>query len=193
MVTLPAISFSYDALVPYIDAKTMEIHHSKHHQTYVDKYNAVITKYPDLDKLPVEDVLQQLTNVKVDEKDRMAIKNHGGGVSNHTLFWTMLGPTKQIDTQLVDRITKTFGSVDVFKEQFSQAAVNHFGSGWVWLVENEKKELAIYPLPNQDSPLTLGHTPLITLDIWEHAYYLTYQNRRAEYITNWWNVLKLIP
>lgn len=192
MVTLPALSFSYDALVPYIDAKTMEIHHSKHHQTYVDKYNAVIAKYPDLDKIPVEEVLQQLTSINVDEKDRMAIKNHGGGVSNHTLFWTMLGPTKQVDEQLVSRITKTFGSVEVFKEQFSQAAVNHFGSGWVWLVENEKKELVIYSLPNQDSPLTLGHTPIITLDVWEHAYYLTYQNRRAEYITNWWNVLKLI-
>jgi len=193
MVTLPALSFSYDALAPYIDAKTMEIHHSKHHQTYVDKYNAVIAKYPELDKIPVEDVLRQLTSIKVDEKDRIAIKNHGGGVSNHTLFWTMLGPTKQIAAQLVDRITKTFGSVQIFKEQFSQAAVNHFGSGWVWLVENEKKELVIYSLPNQDSPLTLGHTPLITLDVWEHAYYLMYQNRRAEYIASWWNVLKLIP
>lgn len=192
MITLPTLSFSYDALVPYIDAKTMEIHHAKHHQTYVDKYNAVIAKYPDLDKIPVEDVLKRLTGIKVDEKDRIAIKNHGGGVINHTLFWTMLGPTKQIDEQLVNRLTKTFGSVEVFKEQFTQAAVNHFGSGWVWLVENEKKELVIYSLPNQDSPLTLGHTPIITLDVWEHAYYLTYQNRRAEYITNWWNVLKLI-
>ena len=147
MVTLPALSFSYDALVPYIDAKTMEIHHSKHHQTYVDKYNAVIAKYPDLDKIPVEEVLQQLTSINVDEKDRMAIKNHGGGVSNHTLFWTMLGPTKQVDEQLVSRITKTFGSVEVFKEQFSQAAVNHFGSGWVWLVENEKRNwLSIHSL-----------------------------------------------
>jgi len=192
MATLPTLSFSYDALAPFIDAKTMEIHHSKHHQTYVDKYNAVITKYPDLEVLPVERVLQQLPSLNVKENDRIAIRNHGGGVVNHSLFWSILGPVKQVDSQLSERVIHAFGSLDTFKEQFTQVAVNHFGSGWVWLVENEKRELVIYSLPNQDSPLTLGHTPILTLDVWEHAYYLTYQNKRAEYIANWWNICKIL-
>jgi Fe-Mn family superoxide dismutase len=193
MIMLPNLSYPNNALEPYIDARTMEIHYGKHHKTYVDKYNAVISKYPQLEVLPVEKVLSDLTLIKVDEKDRVAIKNHGGGVHNHNLFWSILGPKKEVDEKLTERIMKTFGSLDTFKEQFAAVSVNHFGSGWAWLVENEKKELVIYSLPNQDSPLTLGHVPILTLDVWEHAYYLTYQNRRAEYVANWWNVLKLLP
>lgn len=192
MTTLPTLSFPYDALAPYIDAKTMEIHYSKHHQTYVDKYNTVIGKYKELENLPVEEVLSKLQTIAVDEKDRIAIKNFGGGVANHTFFWSILGPTKTLDQSLIEKITKTFGSLDVFKEQFTTSAIGLFGSGWTWLVEDAEGKLIIYSLPNQDSPLTLGHTPIITLDVWEHSYYLSYQNRRAEYITNWWNVLKLI-
>jgi Fe-Mn family superoxide dismutase len=116
----------------------------------------------------------------------------GGGHVNHAFFWTIMGPKKNPDKLLIDRITKKFGSVDAFKKLFTDAAVGHFGSGWAWLVENEKKDLELYTTPNQDSPYLSGHTPLITLDLWEHAYYLKYQNRRAEYVANWWNVLKLL-
>jgi superoxide dismutase, Fe-Mn family len=193
MITLPKLTYGFDALEPYIDAKTMEIHYSKHHQTYVDKYNAAITNYPELQTKTVAEVLMGWNQLSIDEKDKKAIKNHGGGVFNHSFFWSILGPKKEIDQTLVDAITKTYGSVDTFKEQFTAAAVGHFGSGWAWLVEDEQEKLQIYSLPNQDSPILTNHKPLIALDVWEHAYYLKYQNRRAEYVTNWWNVLKLLP
>jgi len=188
MIILPPLSYAYDALVPYIDAQTMEIHHGKHHQTYVDKYNSVIEKYPELSTLIIEDVLKKLSTLSIDEKDKKAIQNFGGGVLNHNLFWSIIGPKKNVDDQLTKRITNTFGSIEIFKKQFEEIANTHFGSGWTWLVEDEKNMLQIYALPNQDSPLSLGHTPILTLDVWEHAYYLHYQNRRAEYVHNWWNV-----
>ncbi len=192
MITLPELAYKYDALEPYIDAETMRIHHTKHHQAYIDKLNAVLEKYEILKKTPVEDLLKRLPSFNMDERDRTVVKNSGGGHLNHAFFWTIMGPKKSTDKPLVDRIVKTFGSVEDFKNRFSELAVNLFGSGWVWLVENGNKELELYTSPNQDSPYRLGHTPKIALDVWEHAYYLKYQNRRAEYVANWWNVLKFI-
>jgi len=192
MITLPALPYTYNALEPFIDTKTMRIHHTKHHQAYIDKLNAVLEKYEILKKTPVEDLLKRLPSFNMDEGDRTVIKNSGGGHVNHAFFWTVMAPKKAIDKSLVERIVKTFGSTEDFKKRFSELAVNHFGSGWVWLVENGNKELELYSTPNQDSPYLLGHTPKIALDVWEHAYYLKYQNRRAEYVANWWNVLKLM-
>lgn len=190
--TLPQLPYSYDALEPYIDAKTMEIHHTKHHQAYVDKLNAALEKYPDLREKPLEDLLRELEALNVEEKDKTAIRNHGGGHWNHSFFWQIMGPKKEVNDVLVKEITDDFGSLDEFKEQFNEAAANHFGSGWAWLVKDENGKLKVYSLPNQDSPLMKNHTPIIGLDVWEHAYYLKYQNRRPEYIEAWWNVLKLL-
>jgi Fe-Mn family superoxide dismutase len=190
--TLPKLNYAYDALEPFIDAKTMEVHHSKHHQTYTDNFNAVIAKYPDLADKSAEDILKNLNSLKVDEKDRNVIKNQGGGYLNHKFFWEIMAPKKELDKALIKEIEKDFGSLQVFKMMFSELAVKQFGSGWAWLVRDEKGILKAYSLPNQDSPLTLGHTPIFCVDVWEHAYYLKYQNRRAEYIDNWWNVLKMI-
>ena len=200
--TLPPLPYSYDALEPYIDAKTMEIHHTKHHQAYIDKLNAALEKYPKLFEKSAEELVASLNSLEVDDATRLAIRNHGGGVVNHNFFWQIMGhvspkahrggPKKEIDEKLVEEIKTTFGSIDEFKKQFSDVALKHFGSGWAWLVHDRDGKLQIYSTANQESPLTLGHTPLITIDIWEHAYYLKYQNRRAEYIENWWNVLKLI-
>ncbi|MDP3991523.1 MAG: superoxide dismutase [Candidatus Colwellbacteria bacterium] len=190
--TLPQLPYVYNALEPYIDARTMEIHHAKHHQGYVDKLNTVLEKYPDLREKPLEDLLRSLNDLGVDEKDRTAIRNHGGGHLNHSLFWQIMGPKKEQGEALVSEIEKTFGSVDEFKKLFSEVAATHFGSGWAWLTRNEAGKLLLYSLPNQDSPYLKNHTPIIGLDIWEHAYYLKYQNRRPEYIEAWWNVLKLI-
>lgn len=190
--TLPKLDYAYDALEPYIDAKTMELHHGKHHQAYLDKFNAVLEKNPQLKYDRAEELLMNLNKLEVSEDDRKVLKNHGGGFVNHAFFWKLMGPEKEVDNDLAAEIKKTFGSVDDFKTKFNSAAVGHFGSGWVWLVRDENKELKIYSLPNQDSPLTLGHQPVFCNDLWEHAYYLKYQNRRAEYIENWWNVLKLL-
>lgn len=189
---LPSLPYSYDALEPYIDAKTMEIHHSKHHQGYVDNLNRVLEKYPDYQKKDLKDLLRNLSLLKMARVDKLALRNNGGGHLNHALFWEIMGPKKEIDEGLVKKIEKEFGSVEEFKKIFSQTAISHFGSGWAWLVFDEKKRLKVYSLPNQDSPYLKGHTPIIGLDVWEHAYYLKYQNRRAEYVQNWWNVLKLI-
>ena len=188
---LPKLAYTYDALEPYVDAKTMELHHSKHHQTYLDKFNAVLEKYPDLSLPNAEDFLIQLKDLKVEEADRAQIKNHGGGFVNHDFFWKVMAPKKEVDNALVDELTKEFGSVDEFKKVFTDASVKHFGSGWTWLV-NSNGKLKVYSLPNQDSPLTAGDKPLLALDLWEHSYYLKYQNRRAEYIDAWWNIVKSI-
>lgn len=190
--TLPKLSYPYDALEPYIDAKTMEIHHSQHHQTYVDKLNTALEKYPQLQAKPVAELLRDLNSLPVDDTDRTAIRNHGGGVYNHNLFWEVMGPNKEIDQALVEKLNERFGSIVEFKKLFSAAAAGQFGSGWAWLVSDQAGVLQVYNLPNQDCPLTLGHTPIIGLDVWEHAYYLKYQNRRAEYIEEWWNVLKIL-
>jgi len=189
---LPKLNYAYDALEPYIDAQTMEIHHTKHHQGYTDKFNAVLEKYPELAEKSVEEILSQIDNLPVDEADRVAIRNNGGGYANHKLFWEIMDPSKEKNESLVERVTETFGSVEAMKELFNEAATKQFGSGWAWLVSNIEGNLEIYSTPNQDSPLMQGHTPIIGLDVWEHAYYLKYQNKRPDYINAWWNVVKIV-
>jgi Fe-Mn family superoxide dismutase len=152
----------------------------------------VVEKYPDLDNMGVEELLKNLSSLKVDETDRKIIQNHGGGHANHSLFWKLMDPANKVDDMLASDIKTTFGSTDEFKKQFSDAALKIFGSGWAWLVKNDSNKLSILGLPNQDSPLSQGLTPILGLDVWEHAYYLKYQNKRAEYIENWWKVIKLI-
>ena len=194
---LPKLPYDYDALEPHIDAQTMEIHHSKHHQAYVDNLNKVLEKYPDLAERKLEDLIGDLHDLPMAEEDKKILKNNGGGHLNHSLFWQIMGPEKEVDNQLVKDIESEFGSIDSFKEQFETAAKTHFGSGWAWLVRDDSNKLKVYSLPNQDSPLMHpphlnGHTPIIGLDVWEHAYYLKYQNKRPDYISAWWNVLKLL-
>jgi len=189
---LPLLDYSYDALEPYIDKQTMEIHHTKHHQAYIDKLNTVLEKYPELQEKNLEDLMKELNNLTIDEKDKTTIKNHGGGHLNHSLFWNIMNPEKSIDEKLTTEIEKTFGSLETFKKLFSDAAASQFGSGWAWLIQDDSGALQIYSLPNQDSPYLKNHTPIIGIDVWEHAYYLKYQNRRTEYIENWWKVLKLL-
>lgn len=189
---LPKLPYAYDALEPYIDAKTMEIHYTKHHQAYIDKLNVVIAKHKMLQEKKLEDIMSELDSLTIDEADKKMLRNHGGGHLNHTFFWNIMGPKKDIDEELVENITKTFGSIEEFKKQFSQTALNHFGSGWAYLACDQNEKLLIYSLPNQDSPRLLGHRPLIGLDVWEHAYYLQYQNKRSEYIENWWSTLAII-
>jgi superoxide dismutase, Fe-Mn family len=193
MFRLPKLPYEYNALEPYIDAKTMEIHYTKHYQAYADKFNAVLEKNPSLKGMPAEEIIANLNGLDVSDADRAAIRNHGGGFVNHSFFWTMMSPKKEIDQKLVDEIKKTFGSIEDFKKQFADAALSRFGSGWVWLVKHKDgKNLEICSTANQDSPLSEGHAPIITLDVWEHAYYLKYQNRRAEFIDAWWHILKLL-
>ncbi|HAT03197.1 MAG TPA: superoxide dismutase [Candidatus Magasanikbacteria bacterium] len=189
---LNKLLYSFDALEPYIDARTMEIHYTKHHQAYCDNFNKALENYPELQEKKAEDILRGLNSLPVSEADRVKIKNHGGGYVNHNIFWSIMDPKKETDYNLKMKITETFGSVEKFKEEFSNTAKMLFGSGWVWLVRDKNDKLEICALPNQDSPLTLGHEPILALDVWEHAYYLKYQNKRAEYIENWWNVVKII-
>lgn len=186
---LPKLSYSYDALEPIIDAKTMEIHHTKHHQTYVDKLNLALEKYPELQKKKIEELLKDLN--KIPEDIRNAVRNHGGGHYNHSLFWEMMTPNvkdKEAKGKVVDAIVKTFGSIDKFKEQFNSTALNRFGSGWAWVVSNKGK-LEICSTANQDSPISEGKTVLLGLDVWEHSYYLKHQSNRKAYVENWWNVV----
>lgn len=189
--TLPPLPYAYDALEPHIDARTMEIHHTKHHQTYVDKLNEAIHK-PEgetFHNLSVEELLKQINSIP--ESIRAAVRNHGGGHYNHGLFWQWMTPhakEREFKGDVADAIKKTFGSLDVFKEQFTAAAVSRFGSGWAWLVLHNGK-LEIYSTANQDSPLIEGKTPLLGLDVWEHAYYLKHQSKRADYSAAWWNVV----
>lgn len=189
---IPQLNYPYNALEPYIDAQTMEIHHGKHHQAYIDNLNKVLEKYPKISEDKLEDLLGKLDSLKMDEKDKKMLRNHGGGHLNHSLFWQIMGPKKETDEKLTEEIKSAYGSVEEFKKLFTETATKHFGSGWAWLVRNHEGKLEIYSLPNQDSPYLTGNTPIIGLDVWEHAYYLKYQNRRAEYIESWWNVLKLI-
>ncbi|MBI4049493.1 MAG: superoxide dismutase [Candidatus Doudnabacteria bacterium] len=178
--TLPKLNYSYDALEPYIDAKTMEIHHTKHHQAYIDKLNAALDKYPELQKKPVEDLLKDLDSLKVDDADRTAIRNHGGGHVNHSFFWTIMGPQK---TEPIVDLVK-------YKEEFTKAALSDFGSGWAWLVaDNSSGTLKVMTTSNQDSPLMQGLKPILGIDVWEHAYYVLYRWERAKYVENWWNVI----
>ena len=189
---LPKLPYDYNALEPYIDATTMEIHYTKHHQAYVDKLNAVLEKYPDLVDQPLENLMKNYEALEMDEKDKLTFLNNGGGHLNHTLFWSIMGPKKEIDEKLVEEIKTTFGSVEDFKKKFAEAATMRFGSGWAWLVRNGEGKLQVYSTPNQDSPLIEDHKPIIGLDVWEHAYYLKYMNKRPDYIEAWWSVLKLI-
>ena len=189
---LPKLSYGYEALEPYIDAKTMEIHYTKHHQAYIDKLNAVLEKYPNLQDNDLQEMMQNVDKLGLSDADKTAFRNHGGGHPNHTFFWSIMGPKKEQDPELVDRIKQSFGSFESFQEQFENAAATRFGSGWAWLVEDMDNKLKVYSTANQDSPWLTGDRPLIGLDVWEHAYYLKYQNRRPEYIKNWWNVLKIV-
>jgi Fe-Mn family superoxide dismutase len=185
---LPNLPYGYDALEPHIDARTMEIHHSKHHAGYVAKLNAALEKHPDLQGKSVEELIADLDSVP--KGIRTAVRNNGGGHANHSLFWTLMGPNGggAPGGNLGDAISSAFGGFDSFKQEFSDAAATRFGSGWAWLVVGGGK-LAVTTTPNQDSPLTDGKTPILGLDVWEHAYYLKYQNRRPEYVAAWWNVI----
>ena len=189
MYELQPLPYSYDALEPWIDAKTMETHYSKHHKTYCDKFNEAIAKHSELFKKKPEELLSDLASIPEDIYG--VVKNHGGGFVNHNLFWKCMGKNKGgLPTgSVLNAIIRDFGSVELFKENFSKSALQQFGSGWAWLVKDEKNILKIINLPNQESPLSQGLIPVLCLDLWEHAYYLKYQNRRAEYIENWWNVV----
>ncbi len=186
---LPALPYSYDALEPHIDTRTMEIHHTKHHNTYITKVNAALEKHSDLANKPIEQVLRNIKNVPDDI--RQAVINNGGGHANHTLFWKIMGPDKggQPKGGIADGIKSTFGDFNKFKETFSSNAATRFGSGWSWLVVNDKGQLEAYSTANQDSPFMQNHTPILGLDVWEHAYYLKYQNRRPDYVEAWWNAV----
>lgn len=186
---LPELPYSYNALEPYIDAKTMEIHYLKHHGTYVEKLNEAINKYPDLKDKSIEDLLANLENLPDDIKE--TVRNNGGGHYNHSLFWTIMGTGKggEPKGELKQDIEKTFGSFEEFKKQFKTTALERFGSGWTWLIKDKDGKLQIISTANQDSPIMNGISPIMGIDVWEHAYYLKYQNKRGEYIDNWWNVV----
>ena len=189
---LPKLPYDFEALEPYIDAKTVEIHYTKHHQTYVNNLNTVLAKYPELADTSLPELLKNYDMLDMEAKDKMVFKNNAGGVLNHNLYWEEMGPLKETDQKLVSEIKQKYGSTEQFIKLFSDLATQHFGSGWAWLTRDESGELDAYTLPNQDSPYLKGHTPIIGLDVWEHAYYLKYQNRRPEYVQNFWNVLKLL-
>ncbi len=181
---LPKLPYSYDALAPHIDKRTMEIHHMKHHQGYINKLNAAVENSQDLTKLSLEAMLRNTEKVPVEV--RQSIINSGGGHANHSLFWSIMSPDGGEPTgKVAEAIQSTFGSIRAGREIFNKAATTRFGSGWAWLVVDEKKKLQIYSTRNQDSPLMQGHTPILGLDVWEHAYYLKYQNRRADYVNAW--------
>ncbi len=186
--SLPKLPYAYDALEPVIDAQTMEIHHTKHHQAYVDKLNAALTGLPDMQDLPIETLMQSLKEID-DPKTMLAVRNNGGGHANHSLFWQLLSPQKQeLPRVLKDDLEATFGSVEDFKQMFSEAAATRFGSGWAWLVVDNGK-LKVTSTANQDNPWMENTTPILALDVWEHAYYLKYQNRRPDYIEAFWQVV----
>src|SRR4051794_27907855 len=183
---LPKLPYAYNALEPHIDARTMEIHHTKHHQTYITNVNNALKDKPDLASKSVEDLIKNLSAVP--EDIRTAVRNNGGGHANHTLFWTLMAPNAggAPTGALADGITSSFGSFDALKEQFGKAAAGRFGSGWAWVIDGGGK-LTVESTANQDSPLMDGKKPLFGIDVWEHAYYLKYQNRRPDYVAAWWN------
>lgn len=186
---LPKLPYEYGSLEPYIDAQTMEIHHSKHHQAYVNNLNAALDKYPELYDKGLEWLIKNLEEVPADI--RVAVRNNGGGHLNHSMFWNVMIPVK-MDTpklELIKAIDEKFGSFQSFKDEFAKAATTRFGSGWAFLVINKNKELEVVSTPNQDNPISDGLIPILGLDVWEHAYYLKFQNRRPDYISEWWNVV----
>lgn len=186
--TLPELPYANDALEPHIDARTMDIHRTKHHQAYINNVNAALEAYPDLVAKSVEDLVKGLSSVP--EAIRTVVRNNGGGHANHSLFWTVMGPKCGGDPggDLAQAITSTFGSLAKFREDFAKAGATRFGSGWAWL-SVDKGKLVVESTANQDSPLSEGRTPILGLDVWEHAYYLHYQNRRPDYIAAFWNVV----
>ncbi len=186
---LPDLPYAEDALEPHIDARTMGIHYGKHHNGYTNNLNAALEKHPKVAETPIEDLLKDLN--RVPEDIRTAVRNNGGGYVNHKLFWMVMSPDGggEPSGDLANAITADFDKFDSFKEKFSKAGATRFGSGWAWLSKNANGGLVVSSTPNQDTPLSEGLTPLLGLDVWEHAYYLNYQNRRADYITAWWNVV----
>ena len=186
--TLPDLPYPFDALEPHIDARTMEIHHTKHHQAYVNNLNAAIEKAPELQNKSIDDLMRGVNSAP--ESVRTAVRNNGGGHWNHTMFWEIMAPKAggEPTGALADAIKSAFGDFSKFKEQFAAAATGRFGSGWAWLI-NSGGKLSITSTPNQDNPLMEAKTAILGLDVWEHAYYLKYQNRRPDYITAWWNVV----
>ena len=187
--TLPKLNYSYDALKPHIDARTMEIHYTKHHQAYIDNLNKAIKGKADLESKSIEELISDLKAVP--EDIRTIVRNNGGGHANHSLFWNVIGPKAGGEPvgEVASDIRQAFGSFDVFKEKFALAAMTRFGSGWAWLSVSKDGKLEISSTANQDSPMMEGKTPLLGIDVWEHAYYLHYQNRRADYIAAFWNVV----
>ncbi len=186
---LPALPYAYDALEPHIDARTMEIHHTKHHATYINNLNAALEGHSDLQNKTIEELLVGLDSLP--EAIRTTVRNNGGGHANHNLFWEIMTPggNSDISADLKDAIEKAFGSMDAFTEAFNKAAATRFGSGWAWLVAEKDGSVSVTSTPNQDTPVMEGKTPILGLDVWEHAYYLHYQNRRPDYIKAWWNVV----
>lgn len=189
MYTLPSLPYSYDALEPYIDAKTMEIHHQKHHQAYIDNLNAALQKHPHLFDIPLKKLLADLNTVP--EDIRTVVRNNGGGDLNHTFFWLIMKPKAEPQPRgkLAKELEKIYGSFAGFKEQFSTAAKSRFGSGWAWLCVDKRGKLCITSTANQDTTLPQKLNVVLGLDVWEHAYYLKYQNRRVDYIAAWWNIV----
>lgn len=188
--SLPTLPYAYNALEPHIDAKTMEIHHTKHHQAYIDKLNAALEKHPDMFKMvsSVDELLLMINEVPEDIK--IDVRNQGGGHSNHSHFWHWLSPKKTTPSkEFIVVLERHFGSFDAFKQQFSDAATKRFGSGWAWLTLDANGKLEVFNTPNQDSPLMDKKVPLLGLDVWEHAYYLKYQNKRGDYIAAFWNLV----
>lgn len=186
---LPKLKYSYNALEPYIDEMTMTIHHSKHHAAYINNLNAALEKYPELQEKTVEELIVSLDSLP--DSIKTAVRNNGGGHLNHTFFWSILSPkgNGEPEGDLMEAINSKFGNFAAFKEEFSKAAATRFGSGWAWLVLNKSAELSVVSTPNQDSPISEGLRPILGLDVWEHAYYLKYQNRRPDYVSEWWNVV----
>ncbi|MDX7672189.1 superoxide dismutase [Aeromonas caviae] len=187
--TLPALPYAYDALEPHIDAKTMEIHHSRHHQTYINNLNAALADLPELAALPLEALLARIDSLPAQVQG--AVRNHGGGHANHSLFWQVMSPQGggEPDGELAAAIERDLGGLEAFKQSFTQAALSRFGSGWAWLVVDGRGKLQVVSSANQDSPLMEGLTPILGLDVWEHAYYLKYQNKRPDYIAAFYNVI----
>lgn len=186
---LPPLPYPFDALEPHIDAKTMEIHHDKHHQAYITNANNALKEHPDLAAKPVEELIANLSAVP--ESIRTVVRNNAGGHANHSFFWKIMGPNAggEPKAKLSDAIKSTFGGFDQFREKLQAAGAGRFGSGWAWLVVNKQGKLEITSTPNQDSPIMDGLKPVLGVDVWEHAYYLKYQNRRPDYLKAWWNVV----
>lgn len=187
--SLPALPYDFAALEPHIDTQTMQIHHGKHHATYVNNLNAALEGHANLQSQTIEDILRNINDVP--EGIRMAVRNNGGGHANHTLFWSIMGPNGGGEPKgaLAQAITSTFGDFNTFKQQMIDAGVKRFGSGWSWLVKDTSGKLHVLSSANQDSPFMDGQTPLMGIDVWEHAYYLKYQNRRPDYLSAWWNTV----